>query len=177
MREAAMHSLLLVTFSLPEGETAQEARRAVHDALLNDTSFCGEGGWFSTPLCDCFVIGGRWSGLLAETIIGSAYRDAVIAKFPEFAAEWLPNSVIANHGQELDALWREHGGTGPSPYTRDGYRDFEDDAMVITQKLYDALLAKYQGEDASSEFVDLDYESVRPDFVGRKWLVVVDYHN
>jgi len=173
-----MHSLLLVTTALPDGTTSKEARYKVYEALMNDGSFCGDGGRFGAPLCDWFVIGGRWSGLLAETMIGTAFKDAVIAKFPEFDRESLPQSLIHSHGQELDALWREHGGTGPSPYTRDGHDGFEDDAMVITQKLYDALLAKYQGEDASvGDFVDLDYEQVQPDFVGRKWLVVVDYHS
>jgi len=173
-----MHSLLLVTIALPQGATSQEARRKVHDALMNDNSFCGDGGRFGGPLCDWFVIGGRWSGLLAKTLIGTAYKDAVIAKFPDFDREWLPQSLIERHGQDLDALWREHGGTGPSPYNRSGYDDFEDDAMVITLRLYEALLSKYRGENASSgEFVDLEYDSLKPDFVGRKWLVVVDYHN
>ena len=172
-----MHHLLLVTITLPDGATSEEARRAVDDTLMNDDSFCGEGGRFGAPLCDWFVIGGRWSGLLAETLLGAAYRDAVIAKFPEFNREWLQHSFIDSHGQELDALWRDHGGTGPSPYTRDGYQDFPDDAMVITSELYEALVSKYRGEVRDEHFVDLDGEPLQPDFVGRKWLVVVDYHS
>lgn len=173
-----MHTLMLVTVTMPDGATSEEARQQVHDELINDDSFCGSGGRFGAPLCDWFVIGGRWSGLLAETLIGAAFKAAVIAKFPELNREWWPESLAARHAKELDALWREHGGTGPSPYTRDGYNGFEDDAVIVTQKLYDTLLVKYQGEDADSGlFVDLDDERVQPDFVGRKWLVVVDYHN
>lgn len=173
-----MHTLLLVTIALSEGATSQEARDTVRDTLMNDNSFCGEGGRFGGPLCDWFVIGGRWSGLLAETSVLSAYRNAVIAKFPEFDTKLLSKALIDSHGPELDAIWRNLGGTGPSPYMRDGYRDFEDDAMLVTQALYDALLAKYAGEvGILEEFIDLDDESVEPGFVGRKWLVVVDYHN
>jgi hypothetical protein len=77
-------------------------------------------------------------------------------------------------------MWLEHGGTGPSPYTRSGYDAYPDDAMLLTDALYAALLAEYQGQDCdcdSDGYADLDYEALHPDFVGRKWLVVVDYHN
>lgn len=172
-----MHSLLLVTIGLSAATTSQEARQKVFDMLMNDDSFCGEAGRFGGPLCDWFLIAGRWSGLLAEATIGPVYKDAVVAKFPDFGAARLPQSVIDGHAEQLDALWREHAGTGPSPYTRSGYDDFEDDAMVVTQTLYDALLAKHAGDIyVTEEFIDLDDEAVAPDFVGRKWLVVVDYH-
>jgi hypothetical protein len=162
MREATMHSLMLVTISMPAGATSEEIRQKVEGELLADDSFCGDGGRFGAPLCDWFVIGGRWSGLLAETMIGDAYRAAVITRFPALKSvksEWWPESLAANHSEELDALWQQQGGTGPSPWRRDGYESFADDAMVITQKLYDALLAEYAGEvNCDGEFVDLDNE-------------------
>jgi hypothetical protein len=175
-----MHNLMLVTIAMPADATSDEVRDEVYETLMDDNSFCGEAGRFGGPLCDGFVIGGRWSGLLAETIIGPAYRDTVIAKIPEFGGELLPQQLIDSHAGELDALWLQHCGMGPSPYTRSGYRDygFSDDAMVVTQTLYDALLAKYADEIYVTEkFIDLNDEAIGPDFVGRKWLVVVDYHN
>jgi hypothetical protein len=177
--EATMHSLMLVTIAMPTDATSDEVRDKVYDILIDDNSFCGKAGRFGGPLCDWFVIGGRWSGLLAKTIIGRAYSDAVVAKIPEFGRELLPQQLIDSHAEELDALWLQHGGKGPSPYTRSGleHYGFPDDAMVITQALYDSLLSKYVGDVcATEEFIDLDDESVKPDFVGRKWLVVVDYH-
>lgn len=173
-----MHHLMLVTVALAPDATSDDVRRQVENDLLIDASFCGDGGRFGAPLCDWFVIGGRWSGLLAETMIGDAHKAAVIAKFPELDKEWWPESFAASHAEELDAIWREQGGTGPSTYTRDGYGSFADDAMLITPRLYEALLSNYEGEDRhGGEFVDLDVEPLQPDFVGRKWLVVVDYHN
>jgi hypothetical protein len=41
---------------------------------------------------------------------------------------------------------------------------------------YDALLKPYQGEDESEHHADIEYEAVSPGMVGKKWLVVVDYH-
>jgi hypothetical protein len=174
-----MHYRMLITISLPENATSDEARSTVHEALLNDDSFCGTGGRFGRPMCDWFVIGGRWSGMLAKIAIGASYKDSVHARFPELASDWWPESVAEKNKAELDAIWQAHGGTGPSPYTRTGYEElgFPDDAVILTQSLYDALLTEYEGHSATSDYADLDDEELSADFVGHKWLVVVDYHN
>jgi hypothetical protein len=179
-----MHYRMLVTTSLQDGATSEDARCTVHDALVNDDSFCGTGGRFGHPLSDWFVIGGRWSGLLAETVIGETYRAAIIARFPEMAKEWWPHSLVCAHRAELDDIWQAHGGTGPSPYTRNGDDGLghPDDAMLVTHDLYDALLAPYEGESlvtdgSHCEYVDLDDDPLGSTAIGRKWLVLVDYHN
>jgi len=175
-----MHHRMLITTSLPDGASSEDARLSVHEALLNDDSFCGNGGRFGTPLCDWFVIGGRWSGLLAATVIGTAYEAVIQARFPELAREWWPESIADQHAGELDSIWQAHGGTGPSPYSRSCYEEFghSDDAMLLTMELYVALLAQYEGLSLDRDsFADLDGDELQPDFVGRKWLVVVDYHN
>ena len=60
-----MHSRLLVTLDAPADAGSQHVREDAFNRLMDDDSFCGEGGRFGHPLCDWFVIGGRWSGLLA----------------------------------------------------------------------------------------------------------------
>jgi hypothetical protein len=175
-----MHYRLLITIEAPSDANSADVRNDVFDQLVNDDSFCGEGGRFGSPLCDWFVIGGRWSGMLAGTTIGAAFKEAVHVRFPELAGGSYPSTLVDKHGGELDALWQAHGGTGPSPYTRNGYEPHghPDDAMPLTQALYDALLAGYAGQTLDREhYADLDDEELGPDFVGRKWLVVVDYHN
>ena len=175
-----MHYRLLITLDCPAGDDSADVRDLAYTKLMDDDSFCGEGGRFGSPLCDWFVIGGRWSGLLAEVAIGDAYKAAVHARFPELARDSWPQSFVDKHSAELDALWRHHGGAGPSPYTRSGYEQFgyPDDAMLLTQHLYDALLSGYAGQSFDGDgYADLDDEALCPDFVGRKWLVVVDYHN
>jgi hypothetical protein len=164
--------------TLPAGVSSADACNAVEIDLIRDESFCGQGGRFGAPLCDWFVIGGRRSGLLADTQIGPAYKEAVFARFPEMNQQWPQRQFVEAHAAELDAIWQEHGGTGLSPYTRNGFDTYDDDAVIVTPELYAALLAEYAGQVASDgEFVDLDCEPVGPDFIGRKWLVVVDYHN
>lgn len=179
-----MHFQMLVTTSLTDGKTSEDARCKVYNSLLNDESFCGSGGRFGSPLCDWFVIGGRWSGLLAETLIGEKYCDAVVARFPEMAKGFWPTSLIDTHRDEFDAIWRDHGGSGPSPYARSSYVElgYPDDAMLLTRELYDALLAPHEHESLVLEgghdhYLDLDDEPLQPDAIGHKWLVVVDYHS
>ena len=77
-----MHHLMLVTLEMPDGATSSDARFRAHDLLCEDPSFAGDGGRFGSPLCDWFVIGGRWSGLLTETLLGEAYKAAFEQRIP-----------------------------------------------------------------------------------------------
>jgi hypothetical protein len=173
-----MHHRLLITLKAPTDADSATVRNDVYNRLMSDDSFVGEGGRFGSPLCDWFVIGGRWSGYLAEIVIGESYKNALFARLPEFDRDFLPRSLVDRHRADLDELWRIHGGTGPSPYSRSGYEDhgYPDDAMPLTAELYKALLARFENRNDEGH-ADLDDEALQPDFVGRKWLVVVDYHN
>jgi len=180
-----MHYLMLITLAMEPGETSQDARDRTYGLLADDPSFCGEGGRFGSPIGDWFVIGGRWSGYLRKTLMtfmGSPYRTALEERFPKLTG-WYTHSDVAPHREALDALWREFGGTGPSPYNRNAYAEFgyDDDALAVDRAIYDTFLERYRGkadcDDGSGRFADLDGDEVSESFIGRKWLVVVDYHN
>jgi hypothetical protein len=175
-----MHNRMLITLTPPAGADSERVRQNAFGRLIVDDSFCGDGGRFGSSLCDWFVIGGRWSGLLTATVMGGAFTHTVRARFPDMDREWLPQSVIDTHATDLDAIWQSLGGNGPSPYTRSSHEDFgyPDDAMLVTQPLYAALLAEHEGESVVRDsYADLDGDELQPNFVGRKWVVVVDYHN
>ena len=180
-----MHYLMLVTLTMQAGESSLDARNRAQALLMDDHSFCGEGGRFYSPLCDWFVIGGRWSGLLQETLLGQAFQDACNRDFPEMASGSYPSSLAERHRDSLNRLWQQFGGTGINPVNRSGYDQLgdEDDAMIVDQALYDHFLKQYRGEEFRREstdrgtFADLDHEEVSESFIGRKWLVVVDYHS
>jgi hypothetical protein len=181
-----MHHLMLVTLSRVDAGTSEEARRSAYLLLINDASFVGEGGRFGCPLADWFVLGGRWSGILREAMLGQPYKDALAQEFPEFAKGYYPSSLPEQHKTGLDRLWQRFGGTGSSPLTRSGYEELgaDDDAMLVDQFLYDQFLKPHAGTDRmigneypAADFADLDGDEVDESFIGRKWLVVVDYHN
>lgn len=179
-----MHYLMLVTIQMPLDATSDEVRDTVHQTLSNDDSFCGEGGRFGCPLADWFVIGGRWSGHLAESLIGKQFLEALKARFPDLPIDHHPASLADTHADDFNTIWSGCGGIGPNPYSRCSYEDcgYEDDAMPLTRELYDALLAEYEGSSTDHDgnfcgYADLDSDVLSPDFIGQKWLVVVDYHN
>ena len=50
---------------------------------------------------------------------------------------------------------------------------FEDDAMILTQELYDSFL---QHAVVFEDAIDVEAEPFEPSMIGRKWIVVVDRH-
>lgn len=174
-----MHNRLLITLESFDNADSEWVRRDVYDRLLEDDSFCGKGGRFGCPLCDWFVIGGGWSGLLAETLIGEPFKAKALAIAATEGGR-LDRSVAERHAAEFDALWQSLGGTGPCRYLRARQEQYgyPDDAMLITEPLYTSLLAEFEGQAGDGEYyVDLDDEPLECGFIGRKWLVVVDYRN
>jgi hypothetical protein len=176
-----MHHRLFITLAMADGAISLDARIRTRSKLLEDNSFCGEVGRFGSPLCDWFVIGGRWSGMLKKHLLGQEYRDAFDREFPEFSAIWFPASVVKQHRKRLDQFWQRFGGSGSHPLTRNGYEElgYDDDAMLIDAALYERFLQEYRDQEVADDhrFADLDGDLVDDSFIGRKWLVVVDYHN
>ena len=171
-----MHTRLLVTISMPANSDSAEVRSKVFDTLKNDDTFSG-GGIYHVPMCDSFVIGGRWTGELPKALMSRRYRQTLRALFPPAAKESYSFSFTQGNEKRLNALWTLHGGIGPSPYIREpnGSLGYPDDAMLITPKLYKWLAAEYKKNPNSDCYMDLDDESPSASFIGRKWLVVVDY--
>jgi len=53
----------------------------------------------------------------------------------------------------------------------------DDDAMLITPQLYHDHLKQWEGRTlADTDCVDFQGDVVSPDFIGRKYLVVIDFH-
>ncbi len=178
-----MHQLLLVTLSLPKDNTSEAARESAFSQLVDDQSFCGEGGRFSCPLADWFVIGGRWSGILREAALGQPYKDALEQEFPQFTNGLFASTLGDDYKTGLDEIWQRFGGTRGHPLCRSNYDQLgaDDDAVLVDQFLYERFLKPgFTGSihgTASPDVTDLDGDDIDESFIGRKWLVVVDYHN
>lgn len=176
-----MHHRMLITLTTTPGATSLDARIQARSKLLEDDSFCGQGGRFGSPLCDWFVIGGRWSGRLKEQLLGADYRDALQREFPDFTNGWFATSLIEKYRHDLDQLWRRFGGCFGHPITRSSYEELgeEDDAMLIDAALYERFLKQHHGLEIDDDprFADLDGDPVDDWFIGCKWIIVVDYHN
>lgn len=185
-----MHYSLLITFNKEKAENSKEARQYVNNELINDTSFVGEGGRFSSPVADWFVVGGRWSGTLND--LHNEFIKKVREKYPPEHEFGYSTKFVDGNQENFQKLWEDMGGKDKNPYNRDTYQDlgYEDDAILVDEKTYNEKLKEFEGTEfgyteSSYEghswkdlhFVDLDYERVSKDFIGRKWVVIVDYHS
>ncbi len=54
----------------------------------------------------------------------------------------------------------------------------EDDAMIVTPEVYEKHLKQFEGQygESPAEWWDIEESEMSADFVGKKWVVVVDYH-
>jgi hypothetical protein len=182
-----MHFRFLVTFELNAAETSETAREYVLDTLLEE-GFCGEGRW-GGGLCDWFVIGGRWSGELSRhswakeitAQMEALEREHAVQVWGAFYADREKQRIQKELAKKFQQMWDAEAPAAYAaiPYDRDTYQrsGYEDDAMLLSQELYDALLKEYEGKEESEHHADLEDEPVSPAMIGRKWLVVVDYHN
>jgi hypothetical protein len=190
-----MHYRMLVAFSKEMAETSEEARSYVFETLIADSSFIG-GGRFGAAYCDWFVVGGRWSGELSRATwardvqqqIDDLEKEAGIQVWGTHYGDEETRRRWEDLSARIEALYaqavpEEYRGKG-LVFARDAYKDhgYEDDAMIVTEALYEAFLKKYEGEDlvmdiTGGAFVDLDYDPVNRDFIGHKWLVVIDAHS
>jgi hypothetical protein len=181
-----MHYRFLVTCELGAAENSAEARKYVFDTL-HEEGFCGEGRW-SCGMADWFVIGGRWSGELsryswARTITAEMQaleREQGVQVWGVFYGSAEKERIQQELAARFQSLWDMHA---PEEYRglpiqRDTYHDtgYADDAMLLTRELYDALLKEYEGTEEFEHHADLAYDDVSPAMIGKKWLVVVDYH-
>ena len=201
-----MHYLMYALLDKNQAENSEDARTEVNEILSNDDSFCGEGGRFGSPVADWFVIGGRWSGDLAKNLLDKDFFKEVDKRIPHDKFGFTTKDV-ADHKAEFQKIWEELGGKDANPYNRDSYEHGggEDDAMIVDEKVWEKIIlpilnnkkeykAEYSqvvrkndynlpepiladvGEEGETSFND-KVEDVKKSVVGKKWIVVVDYHN
>ncbi|MEK7561043.1 MAG: hypothetical protein AAB539_03755 [Patescibacteria group bacterium] len=182
-----MHYRFLVTFDADTAKTSEDARQHVFDTL-DDEGFCSSGRW-GGGLADWFVIGGRWSGELSR----HSWARALMAQMDALEQEKGVQVCGAHYGdkakqklqrtltRQFQKLW--DAAAPPDykgiPIQRSTSIDIgeEDDAMLLTQDFYNALLKEYEGETDNAQHADLNDDAVSPTLIGKKWIVVVDYHN
>src|SRR6266542_3180026 len=156
-----MHSQIFVTVNKDAALDTSEKARMYVSHYLADEGFATEDR-FTSSYGDWFLIGGRWTGLLTDKQhdLLKIYGRPVLGKF------------------KLGDLKIAYG--------------HDDDAQVVTKELYVRFLKPFEEgaegiyESDNSEgvlfrektggFLDVDYEEVSADFIGKKWLVLVDLH-
>jgi hypothetical protein len=183
-----MHYRFLVTVNKDKAESSKHARELVSETLLAE-GFIGHEGRWGCGMADWFVIGGRWSGQLSRASWASELTQRMAAAEKEKGIQvwgtWYGDPEKQKIQQELhrtvQKIWNAEAPAAyvGIPVNRDTYQEYgyEDDAMILTAELYNALLKEYEGQCQSEHHADLEDEPISPTMVGSKWIVVVDYHN
>ena len=189
-----MHYRMVALLPKEQADNSIDARIKVNEELSNDSTFCNsEGGYFSSPIADWFVIGGRWSGDLQEAELGITFYDELKKAIPPTSDFGYSDAELKANKKAIQKIWEGLGGKGDSPFTRDTYLDmgYEDDAMMVTKNIFNNVI--------KDMFQDYEYGKVAKDtwhvklivldegdypetlteesIVGKYWAVIVDYHN
>jgi hypothetical protein len=193
-----MHYRLYVLTDKSNANNSKEARDYVNDQLLNDSSFVGEGGRFSSPIADWFVIGGRWSGVLTQIQLNQSTLKRFWDEFEAKKLGWTSKENSAeDQAKKTHKLFKSYFPKfkGLVPVYRGDdiqYNRFEngadDDAMLVTKKLWKIIKENFKKEyerelpeypEVEEDYiVDLEGEPLTDNSViGKKWIVVVDFHN
>lgn len=182
-----MHTRFLLTFNKEKAETSEEAR-AVAITYLCENGFVETQTRWGYGLGDWFVVGGRWSGELSRFSWGTDLYNEMDALEDKhgvrvqgtFYGKKEMQTKQAELEVELNRLWRERAPQQYQdiPIKRDTYlmHGYEDDAMLLTKELYDGLLKAFEGSADSDIFADIEYDDMNRDAIGKKWVVVIDYH-
>ena len=183
-----MHSRFLVTFNSGAAKNSTQARCYVAQTLHEQGFVCANDHWGSS-VADWFVIGGRWSGelsrhswakLITEQMDALEKSHGVQVGGTHYGDEE-KQRIQRELAERFQGLWNAAAPCAfrDIPIQRDTYKadGYEDDAMLLSQELYNALLIEYAGRNESEYHADLEFDDVSPSMVGRKWLVVVDYHS
>jgi hypothetical protein len=53
----------------------------------------------------------------------------------------------------------------------------EDDAMIVTEKIYDEFLKTFENTCEERDYLSVEEENLNRAIIGKYWVVVVDYHS
>lgn len=113
-----------------------------------------------------------------ELINDSSFFGHGAERFGEAVCDWFSiggrwSGYLTNATEEQESEEQELGDEYGSP----------DDAQLLTAELYDTHLLPFVGHTEKKtegwdgyDYCDLDWDRVSPEMIGKKWLVVVDYH-
>ena len=190
-----MHFRFLVLINKDRAPDSMGARDYVHHILVNDSSFIQhDDSRFASPMCDWFVIGGRWSGELTRAKLSQSKLELLDKEFDKKHGWWhggKEGTTREDRSRQYNKMFRKYFPKFKNkkdweiPGWRDQYEEYgyDDDAMILDKKLYDAFLKEYEGQElwpgTCEEIADLDCagDIVTKELIGNKWLVVVDYHS
>jgi hypothetical protein len=118
---------------------SKRVQKIVDEYLLTE-GFASQGR-FGSGYCDYYTIGGRWSGQLSKERLDMGERKE-FEKLMEIKYKWAYDNNKKEAIEIFHKIFPEYA--GKCPYFRDRFHDgiFEDDAQIVDEQLYDAVIDK-----------------------------------
>lgn len=178
-----MHHRLFVLIPKSEAKSSIEARRFVYEWLISEGFVASANRFSATGPADWFVIGGRWSGELTRALLDQKKLKEFRDEFEKKYGWWTGGKGNLTEEQRLKQSRKLFSSFFPKfksihPFWRNRYRElgYKDDAMVVTDKLFDRLELNKLPKDLEG-VIDMEAEDIhKKSVVGKRWIVVVDYH-
>lgn len=178
-----MHFVLYVMTDKANAKTSMKARSYVYDWLERE-GFASEGTRFSSGICDWYVIGGRWSGEFTKKSLDDSKIQAFEKEFEKKHGFWTNGKISkTDRLEQSKKLFSKYfpDFDGVIPYWRDDYASHgaEDDAVIVDEDIYKKIVKNGRAGDISDggAVIDTDdYCGEKKDIVGKKWIVVIDFH-
>lgn len=162
-------------FTIIENGSVKNSLEARREALgiLHYEDDSEEGG-------DEGVIGGRWSSMLQQLELGINFYDEIEKIIPKDGNPGWSMALLEKKEKIIQQKWEEFGGKYENPFRRDQYAElgYEDDAMILTEKLVEKIKDKKFDvveiwDDVNSR--DIEDNSELDKLIG-EWIVVIDFH-
>ena len=199
-----MHHLATVLVKPPKDmKTSKAIREHVYFALINsgfiddyetdeDDEIIipeGEEKRFSPGIANWFVIGGRWSGELARSILNklvySAYEEAAGKLWNKLLKSEDEDHVAKEFTKLFKSYFPNH--KGPCPVGRSSRKYYDhfgsrDDAQPVTNLLWNRFIKEALEESTADSgegpiiFLEDEWIGGKEDIVGKFWAVLIDYH-
>jgi len=187
-----MHALLYVLCPKQGLSDSKSARSHVFH-WLSDNGFTENLGLFQHYYADWFVIGGRWSGELTANQLDQEKIKALNNEFEKKYGFWINKDITEeirqNQYQEITRKYFPDYKGLPWAF-RDSYQEggYEDDAQIVNRLLFERIIKEHLIDEISQErlwnggaVIATDRtdnkDPITPDrYIGKYWVVVVDFH-
>lgn len=186
-----MHYIIYLTVS---ADNEDDAIEKITEWMNYESEYAGK-QW------DWWKIGGRYSGWLSASYAFTEDYKKVLESLNDKYGKNIGNLYSGpdwmmekrdKYYAEANEWWYMNApppfGDNPSPVARDDFEHngYSDDVLIVDKEMYHYILegvpehfqwrTEERGEFPSLRFYDLDNETPSQEFIGKKWIILVDAH-
>lgn len=179
-----MHTSMYLMFDKDYAKDLQQAKEFA-EYFLDENDFCA-GGFFSNCIADGYRIGGRWSGELTRVQLDEQKLEKLEKEYKrKYGKKKLTWQEAKRRRRDLFRKYFPQFRCEP-PEARDetvklGYPD---DALTVNAAIYEKIVrpgSTVENYHDGGKVIDIDAgedvaELKKNEVIGKRWIVVIDFH-